>query len=290
MRVIRDCLAAASLTILAAQVPGEVRAQGIPGLKLDRIASIPREELDAITARGRLLAEYDFASWHGTDAVLAARPRAGLIEGYLARQKPDGLWEVVFGRLSVKSDTFYIAFRAVQREAGSELFTTYEMRPPAPDQGYFLLAARALYVSRADFGRQTRPYSATVVRVAGTDEWYVYFIPGPRNDSVWLNGGDIRYRVSADGRTITERRRLHNATLEFVSPPQKLDSSELDASFQTIVLDDRPEDTDVFHVLVRRPRVRGLFVSRSYYFMIDSTGRIVAYDRDTTATRDPQVP
>jgi hypothetical protein len=256
--VIRGCLAAASLTFVAAQRPEELRAQDIPGLKLDRIASIPREELDAITARGRLLAEYDFASWYATDAVLAAQPRAGLIEGYLARQRPDGLWEVVFGRLSAKSDTFYIAFRAVQREARSELFTTYEMRPPAPDQGYFLLAARALYISRADFGRQTRPFTATVARVAGTEEWHVYFIPGPRNNSIWLNGGDIRYRVSADGRTITERRRLHIGTLESVAPPQKLDSSTLDASLQTIVLGDRPEDTDVFHVLVRRPRVRGL--------------------------------
>lgn len=272
--------------VCAALLPVAMSAQGFPGLKLDRIASIPREELDAITARGKLLAEYDFASWYATDAVLAAQPRAGLIEGYLALQKPDGLWEVVFGRLSAKSDTFYIAFRAVQRSAGSELFTTYEMRPPARDQGYFLLAARALYLSRSDFGRKTRPYNASVVRVTGSEEWYVYFYPGLRDHNVWLNGGDIRYRVSADGRTITERRRLHNATLEFVAPPQKRDSSgQLEASFQTIVLDDRPEDTDVFHVLVRQPRVRGLFVSRSYYFMIDTTGRIMAYDRDTTVKR-----
>ena len=90
----------------AALLPGLASAQGFPGVKLDRIASIPREELDAITARGKLLAEYDFASWYATDAVLAAQPRAGLIEGYLALQKPDGLWEVVFGRLSAKSDTF----------------------------------------------------------------------------------------------------------------------------------------------------------------------------------------
>ena len=278
-------IAVTAAIVCAALLPVAMSAQGFPGLKLDRIASIPREELDAITARGKLLAEYDFASWYATDAVLAAEPRAGLIEGYLALQKPDGLWEVVFGRLSAKSDTFYIAFRAVQRSAGSELFTTYEMRPPARDQGYFLFAARALYLSRSDFGPKTRPYSATVVRVAGNDEWYVYFIPGPRNHSVWLNGGDIRYRVSADGRLITERRRLHNTTLEFVAPPQKLDSSKLDYSLQTIVLDDRPEDTDVFHVLVRLPRVRGLFVSRSYYFMIDTTGRIMAYDRDTTVKR-----
>ena len=277
----RYFVASATLTLLAL-LPGTVRAQDIAGLKLDRIASIPREVLDSITARGKLLAEYDFASWYATDAVLAAQPRSGLIEGYLARQKPDGLWEVVFGRLDVRRDTFYVAFRAMQRERGSQSYTTYEMRPPAAEQGYFLLAARALYLTRDDFGPKTRPYTATVSQTAGNGEWYVYYIPGPRDHRVWLNGGDIRYRVSADGRMITERRRLHNATIEAVAPPTRKDGSELEASYQTIVLDDRPEDTDVFHVLVRQPRVRGLFVSRSYYFMIDTTGRIMAYDRDTT--------
>jgi hypothetical protein len=267
---------------LLALLPGAARAQDVAGLKLDRIASLPREVLDSITARGKLLAEYDFASWYATDAVLAAQPRSGLIEGYLARQKPDGLWEVVFGKLSVRRDTFYVAFRALQREAGSQLYTTYEMRPPAAEQGYFLLAARALYVTRDDFGPKTRPYTATVAQIAGNGEWYVYYIPGPRDNRVWLSGGDIRYRVSADGRTITEKRPLHNATNEFLAPPTKVDSSTLDASLATIVRDDRPEDTDVFQVLVRQPRVRGLFVSRSYYFVIDTTGRIMAYDRDTT--------
>lgn len=276
----RRHVAAATLTF-AALLPGAVHAQDIAGLKLDRIAQIPRAMLDSITARGKLLAEYDFASWYATDAVLAAQPRSGLIEGYLARQKPDGLWEVVFGRLNVRRDSFYVAFRAHQREAGSQLYTTYEMRPPKAEQGYFLLAARALYVTRDDFGPRTRPYTATVAQIAGNDEWYVYYIPGPRDNRVWLSGGDIRYRVSADGRTITEKRPLHNATNEFVAPPIKVDSSTLDFSLATIVRDDRPEDTDVFHVLVRRPRVRGLFMSRSYYFVIDTTGRITAFDRDT---------
>lgn len=277
----RYFIASATLTLLALP-PGAVRAQDIAGLKLDRIASIPREVLDSITARGKLLAEYDFASWYATDAVLAAQPRSGLIEGYLARQKPDGLWEVVFGRLNVRRDTFYVAFRAIQRERGSQSYTTYEMRPPAAEQGYFLLAARALYVTRDDFGPKTRPFTATVAQIAGNDEWYVYYIPGPRNNRIWLSGGDIRYRVTADGRSIIEKRPLHNATNEFVAPPTKMDGSTLDFSLATIVRDDRPEDTDVFHVLVRQPRVRGLFVSRSYYFEIDTTGRIMAYDRDTT--------
>ena len=34
-------------------------------------------ELAAITDRGRLLAEYDAAAWHATDAVLDAHPKGG---------------------------------------------------------------------------------------------------------------------------------------------------------------------------------------------------------------------
>ena len=48
-----------------------------------------RPELDAITARGRMLAEYDQASWHGTDAVMALRPDQNLVRGYLARRRAE---------------------------------------------------------------------------------------------------------------------------------------------------------------------------------------------------------
>jgi hypothetical protein len=34
-------------------------------------------ELQAITARGKMLAEYDVASWHATDAVQDLKPKKG---------------------------------------------------------------------------------------------------------------------------------------------------------------------------------------------------------------------
>ena len=46
------------------------------------------------------------------------------------------------------------------------------------------------------------------------------------------------------------------------------------------MLDDRPEDTDVFHVLSREPRVPEYIVSKSYYFRVDVDGRITAYKHD----------
>jgi 8-oxo-dGTP pyrophosphatase MutT (NUDIX family) len=68
-----------------------------------------RPELDAITTRGRLLAEYDQAAWHATDAVVALHPDQSAVRGYLARRRADGLWEVVFGRLDPARNAFVIA-------------------------------------------------------------------------------------------------------------------------------------------------------------------------------------
>lgn len=53
-------------------------------------------ELAAITARGRLLAGFDNAAWHATDAVMATKPKEGLVKRYI-RGKPMrvGSWRSV---------------------------------------------------------------------------------------------------------------------------------------------------------------------------------------------------
>jgi hypothetical protein len=57
--------AQAALAVLA--LPVSVIAQG---------TSVPSDTLLAgITARGKLLAAYDQAAWHATDALLALHPR-----------------------------------------------------------------------------------------------------------------------------------------------------------------------------------------------------------------------
>ena len=274
---------AAAFCLVVARV--EVQAQQLPWSTANNIADFPRAELDAITARGRLLAAYDFAAWNATDAVFASSVRDGLIEAYLARPMEGGKWEVVFGKLNSKADTFHIAFRAVQRAAGETAFTTYEMRPPSGDVGYFARAGRALYTCRIDFRGLQRPYNAMVVPVAGSNEWFVYIVPAPTVAGVWPHGGDERFRVSADGRTIIERRRMHVGILDVRVPGRAPDGAEVAFLTHTAVLDNRPEDTDVFHVLTRTPRLPEIVVSDKYYFSIDTTGRIMAYNRDTTIKR-----
>ena len=268
--------------VAASFLPTRAPAQQAAWRSEDHVAAIPRAELDSITVRGRLLAEYDAAAWHGTDAVMKLQPKAELIQGYLARRAADGRWEVVFGRASAAGDTFFVAYRASQRALGDTAFTAAAVSPASAETDYYARAARALDAGRREFGRPTRPYNAMVISAAETGDWYVYFVPAPQVAGVWPLGGDVRYRVSADGRNVLERRRLHNAVIEFdaraaaAAQPGKT----LTAGTHSAGLADRPEDTDVFYVLTREPSLPEYIVSRSYYFRVDVNGRIMAYDRD----------
>src|SRR5262249_44820074 len=73
------------------------------------------KELAAITERGRDLAGYDAAAWHGSDAIQAKRPEEGRVVRYIAR-KTEKRWVVAFGRLDEKRERFLIAYEATQGE------------------------------------------------------------------------------------------------------------------------------------------------------------------------------
>lgn len=99
-------------------------------------------ELAAISARGRMLCEYDQAAWHATDAVIATNPPKELLGRYIAR-KTDAGWVVAFGHLNETKDAFLIAMMARQG-ATLQQFTVKRFDPPQADTGFFLSAARAL--------------------------------------------------------------------------------------------------------------------------------------------------
>jgi hypothetical protein len=220
------------------------------------------------------------AAWHGTDAVVALRPRGGAVRVYLARRQRDGRWEVVFGRSSASADSFYVAYRAVQRAPRDTEYDGVALEPEVVDTAYYARAARALDVSRRDFGSATRPYNAMVLLSERGDEWLVYLVPAPTRAGVWPLGADVRYRVTPDGRRIIDRRRLHNTVLEFGATTTGGETPA--AGMHSAVLSDRPEDTDVLHVLTREPKVPEYIVSRSYYFRVGVDGTIAAYDREKT--------
>ena len=71
------------------------------------------KELTAITERGRDLAAYDAAAWHGSDAIQAKNPKEGSVVRYIARKTDKG-WVVAFGRLDENQEKFLIAYWATQ--------------------------------------------------------------------------------------------------------------------------------------------------------------------------------
>jgi hypothetical protein len=240
----------------------------------DNDAPPTKEVLAAITERGRLLAEYDAAAWHASDAMMAKTENPKGVVHYIAHKTDKG-WEVVFGELNPKRDRFLIAYRVTLGKDPNKA-ATEQFDPPQEDTKFFRSAARAIDVTLADFAKnfagEQRPYNVALIP-ASDDRLWVYFVPAPTKVGVWPLGGDVRYLVSADGTRIVETRRLHKAIIEIERPKPKNDN-QLVAGTHIHVLSDVPEDTDVFHVLTRKPAVPELIVSDKFVFAVEAEGTI----------------
>jgi hypothetical protein len=230
------------------------------------------DSLAAITRRGIALAQYDVVAWHASDAVMALRPADDEFDAYIAR-RVDSTWSVVFGHLSSTKDAFWLAYEATQVASKPDSFRV--RRRFALDTGYYARGARALDVARRDFGQVARPYNAAVIPSdsTGNGEWFVYFVPAQTRSDLFPLGGDVRYSVSADGRVVRAKRQLHKTTIEF-GPGSVHQAGSVIVGMHTAVLDDYPEDTDVFHVLVRTPHVGEYIVSDAFVFSIGTNGVI----------------
>lgn len=244
-----------------------------------------REQLDAITRRGRMLAAYDRVAWHGSDAIMELQPVHDRVQYYIARREMDG-WVLVMGKLNTTSDTFAVAYEARTKDSGRG-FTTRSLQPVRPDTGYFAGAARALTSALEAFTMPARPYNMAVLPVEDGDGWWVYLFPAPTSLGVWPHGGDWRYRISRDGRKVLETRQLHRSILEFSRPAPASPSDTLVSGMHTAIVDDIVEDTDVYLVLTRRPVVREVVVSKSFVFSIDTSGVITCAVRHDSE-KDPR--
>ena len=234
---------------------------------------LSKEELAAISERGRELAGYDAAAWHASDALQAKQPKEGSVTRYIAR-KVDKKWSVAFGRLDEKAEKFVVAYEAIEGEKPDE-FNIKENIPPKEDTGFFLSAAKAIDTSLKDFvehfeGEQ-RPYNVAILPEEKGQVW-VYLVPAPTKPNVWPLGGDVRYVISADGMKVVSKRQLHKSVIE-VEPPKNKDNQQV-AGMHTHVLDDVPEDTDVLHVLTRKPAVPEMVITKEFVFQVEPDGSV----------------
>jgi hypothetical protein len=229
-------------------------------------------ELAEITQRGRMLAEYDVAAWNATDRMMELKPKLGETTGYIARKFGDK-WKVVFGRLSPKKDSYLVVYEAVQQEQPAD-FKIEKFETPKEDKKDFLNLAKALETATANFTKpEDRPYNSAVLPT--TDGmFYVYFVPAQTQLGVFPLGGDVRFKISKNGDEILETRQLHKSIIEFTSPKE---IEKVTAGYHTAILDEVPEDTDVFHVLAREPKVPEWVITKTFVYQIavDGTARYV---------------
>jgi hypothetical protein len=227
-----------------------------------------KAELAEITERGRQLAEYDVAAWYSTDAVVAMKPEEGSVTRYIARKTGNG-WTVSYGRLNEKRDRFLIVYEASQKASPRE-FGVKKYDAPKEDTGFYFSAAKAIETALADFRGENRPYNVAVLP-AKSGQMYVYVVPAQKQQGVYPLGGDVRYLISEDGSKIVEKRQLHKSIIEFAAPAE---GQKVEAGYHTAVLDDIPEDTDVFHVLSRKPSVPEWVMTQQYVYRIEPDGTI----------------
>ncbi|HMJ08668.1 MAG TPA: hypothetical protein VK468_06665, partial [Pyrinomonadaceae bacterium] len=185
-------------------------------------------------------------------------------------RKTGGIWTVVYGKLNDKKDRYLISYEATQQASPTE-FKVQKFVKPREDTVFYLNAARAIATAAAVFAPAAdRPYNAAVLPI--TDgRFTVYFVPAQVTTGIFPLGGDTRYIVSSDGTKIVETRQLHRSIIDFQIPA----NAKPESGYHTAILDDVPEDTDVFHVLAREPKIPELVVTQKYVYRINTDGSIL---------------
>jgi hypothetical protein len=230
------------------------------------------DQLAAITRRGRALEAYDQAAWHGSDAAksVVATDTTGL-ELYVARKTPTG-WAVDFGKLDPAGTTFLTSVEAQSTDGLN--FTAQRLNPPRRDSGFLVGAAHAIKTAEVLF----KPVSGFRYNVAVLPSdgaaLYVYLYPAQTDPRIFPIGGDERFTVSADGMTILEAHRMHNSVLAQPENAGVPADSKPVAGVRSVVVANVPQDTDVFHVLARKPAMPDYVVAQGQVYRINVDGSI----------------
>jgi len=160
-----------------------------------------------------------------------------------------------------------IAYQATQTGA-ADSFSATAFDPPRPSVGLERDAAVAIALVPVDSLKLTRIYNVAVLPADAVRQFWVYLTPAPTRAGITPLGGDWRFLVAADSARVLARRQLHRAVLEYALPDSAV------SGMHTAIVDDVPEDTDVFYVLSRRPLRQELVVSEHYFYQVCTDGTI----------------
>ncbi len=252
-----------SLALIQLVTSSPARAQSTPASS---------QQLAAITERGKALAAYDRAAWHATDAAQAiAGGDATGVRFYIARRTSAG-WTVDFGKLDPTGTAFLTAIEAAGDDNGH--FTAQRLAPPRSDAGYLPAAARAIGTAEGEF-KPVKGFKYNVAVIPNADDtFYVYLYPAQTEPHVFPVGGDERYTISSDGLKALDAHRMHNSILATPEGAGLPSGARQAAGFRTVVVENVPQDTDVFHVLARTPSIPDYIDAQGQMYVIATDGTI----------------
>jgi hypothetical protein len=245
----------------------------MPCLAASASGAVPasQAQLTEITNRGRLLAEYEKAGTRAIKALGKAFPKA-LKDGsftHVLPNKSDSGWTVSFGTLIDRGDTFNVAYEAIE-EKGSKKYKVRKCKPGTGDKGVLLGEARATIAAFAAFPRKARKNNYAILPT-DNHNFYVYIYPAQAVADLFPFGDDIRFKISADGFKILEARRMHRSLIQNKKPSLKNPPA---MGVHIAVMADEPEDTDVMHVLVRKPSMGEMIATPHFVYKIETDGSI----------------
>jgi hypothetical protein len=162
---------------------------------------------------------------------------------------------------------------AVLASQGKSLqdFSVRSYETPQRDTGFYLAAAKGIENALKDFQGAPRPYNVSVLP-ADASQLYIYFVPAQTENGVYPLGADARYLISPDGNTIIEKRQLHKGIIPSGGPIPA--GTTLAGGTHSHVLSNIPEDTDVFHVLARKPSIPEYIVTEIAIYAVNVDGTI----------------
>ncbi|MBP9093174.1 hypothetical protein KBI23_19280 [bacterium] len=228
--------------------------------------------LSQITKRGKDLYGYDKACSVATDALLVQVKNAASFKLFVAFPEHD-LWHVAFGSMSDDGESFLIAYEATLKPNKPVEIKSYDIFKL--DKGEFFKRAQAIDVCKTKM-KSTGPLMnyAAIPNEGDQNTYWVYQFPGTTEPGVYLLGGDVRYLVSKSDHKILETRQMHQSVLTWPKRGGLPNDAHLQGGCHSAIMADLPEDTDVFHVLLRQPQLPEYIATANWIFCVEVDGSI----------------
>ena len=170
--------------------------------------------------RGRFLADYDRVAWVASDRLLELKPDRSLLGTFFALKIADR-WFVFFGKFDYNQDTptFHMAYIFSAPVDHPDRPERVSGEPPAAlKENHLLIVNAGLAFEVAGTAAKelfiAEHYNAYVYPEPD-GSYSVYFMPAQTDRNTVPLGGDFIIRVSADGKHVTERRKLHKSIIPF---------------------------------------------------------------------------